>query len=82
MLLIAQPWAHNLNHSGFDLKNSVIGITSGFLAALALTSVRELRKSYTTEQIAFSFILLGTLMPLISMISAEFLNHSILILYI
>lgn len=72
MLLIAQPWAHNLNHSGFDLKNSVIGITSGFLAALALTSVRELRKSYTTEQIAFSFILLGTLMPLISMISAEF----------
>lgn len=72
VLLIAQPWANSSNHSGFDLKNSIIGITSGFLAALALTSVRELRKSYTTEQIAFSFILLGTLMPLISMISAEF----------
>lgn len=72
VLLIAQPWVNSSNHSGFDLKNSIIGITSGFLAALALTSVRELRKFYTTEQIAFSFILLGTLMPLISMISAEF----------
>ncbi|EAJ4996627.1 DMT family transporter, partial [Campylobacter coli] len=72
VLLIAQPWADSSTHSGFDLKNSIIGVMSGFLAALALTSVRELRKFYTTEQIAFSFILLGALMPLISMIGAEF----------
>ncbi|MGH2267372.1 DMT family transporter [Campylobacter taeniopygiae] len=72
MLLITQPWADKAYHSGFDLKNSIIGISSGFLAALALTSVRKLRKSYTTEQIAFSFIFLGTLMPLLSMIGAEF----------
>ncbi|TKX31319.1 DMT family transporter [Campylobacter estrildidarum] len=74
MLLITQPWADQAYHSGFDLKNSIIGITSGFLAALALTSVRKLRQFYTTEQIAFSFIFLGTLMPLISMIGAEFLE--------
>ncbi|MBM0636828.1 DMT family transporter [Campylobacter sp. VicNov18] len=71
VLLITQPWTNNIN-SDFDFKNSIIGITSGFLAALALISVRELRKSYTAEQIAFSFIFLGALMPLISMISAEF----------
>ncbi len=72
VLVIAQPWADHSTHLGIDLKNSIIGIGSGFLAALALTSVRELRKFYTTEQIAFSFIFLGTLMPLISMISGEF----------
>ncbi|TKX32632.1 DMT family transporter [Campylobacter aviculae] len=74
MLLITQPWADKAYHSGFDLKNSIIGITSGFLAALALTSVRKLRQFYTTEQIALSFIFLGTLMPLLSMIGAEFLE--------
>lgn len=72
VLLIAQPWANPDFHSGFDLKNSLIGVSSGFFAALALTSVRELRGFYTTEQIAFSFILIGTLMPLISMFIGEF----------
>ena len=72
VLLIAQPWADTHNHTGFDLKNSILGVLSGFLAALALTSVRQLRKYYTTEKIAFSFILLGTLMPLASMLLAEF----------
>ncbi|MCW1360382.1 DMT family transporter [Campylobacter sp. US33a] len=72
VLLIAQPWADTSTHSGFDLKNSSLGILSGFFAALALTSVRELRKYYPTELIAFSFIFIGTLMPLFSMIIGSF----------
>ncbi|WP_270979472.1 DMT family transporter [Campylobacter helveticus] len=69
VLLIAQPWA---NGNGFDLKNSALGVLSGFLAALALTSARELRGYYATEQIAFSFVFIGALMPLISMLVGEF----------
>lgn len=72
VLLIVQPWAPNHAHTGFDLKNSILGVLSGFFAALALTSVRQLRKYYTTETIAFSFIFLGALLPLCSMLVAEF----------
>lgn len=72
VLLVSQPWASQGLHTGFDLKNSILGVVSGFFAALALTSVRQLRKFYATEQIAFAFVLLGTIMPLFSMIIAEF----------
>lgn len=72
VLLIAQPWASADFHSGFDFKNCFLGVLSGFLAALALTSVRQLRKYYATELIAFSFILTGALMPALSMLVAQF----------
>ncbi|WP_291952808.1 DMT family transporter, partial [Campylobacter sp.] len=72
VLLICQPFVDDINHSGFDLKNSILGILSGFCAALALTSVRELKKFYPTPFIALSFVLIGTLMPLISMILGTF----------
>ncbi|MGX2971911.1 DMT family transporter [Helicobacter sp. T3_23-1059] len=72
VLLVSQPFTHPDMHTGFDLKNSIIGVISGFFAALALVSVRKLRKFYPTEYVAFSFIFLGALLPLISMIVAEF----------
>lgn len=72
VLFICQPWASVENHTGFDFKNSSLGLLSGFCAALALTSVRQLRKHYNTELIAFSFIFIGALMPLCSMIIGEF----------
>ena len=72
VLFISQPWASAHTHTGFDFKNSALGILSGFFAALALTSVRQLRHSYNTEVIAFSFIFIGALMPLCSMIVGEF----------
>ena len=72
VLFISQPWASIETHTGFDFKNSAFGILSGFFAALALTSVRQLRHSYNTEVIAFSFIFIGALMPLCSMIVGEF----------
>ncbi|KAA6227281.1 MULTISPECIES: DMT family transporter [unclassified Campylobacter] len=75
VLFIVQPFANDEIHTGFDFKNSSLGILSGFFAALALTSVRELRKFYTTEKIALSFIFIGTIMPLISMILGEFYHY-------
>lgn len=72
VLLISQPWANPDSHTGFDFKNSILGVLSGFFAALALTSVRQLRRYYATEIIAFSFIFLGALLPAISMFVGEF----------
>ncbi len=72
VLFISQPWANPENHTGFDFKNSALGVLSGFFAALALTSVRQLRKHYNTELIAFSFIFIGAILPLFSMIFGSF----------
>lgn len=72
MFLVSQPWSEPSMHTGFDLKNTLLGALSGFFSAVALTSVRKLRKFYATEQIAFSFILMGTLLPLLSMVVGEF----------
>ncbi len=74
VLLISQPWAGAATHTGLDAKNCALGVLSGLFAALALTSVRALRKSYNAEVIAFSFILIGTLMPLGSMVAGEFIT--------
>lgn len=71
VLLICEPWSYE----GFDFKNTLLGIFSGLLAAMALTSVRELKKSYNTEIIAFSFVFLATIFPLFSMIIGEFYNN-------
>ncbi|WP_169776929.1 DMT family transporter [Campylobacter mucosalis] len=68
ILLIIQP---NLGIS----KTDVIGIFSGIGAALAYTSVRELKKSYTTNTIVLTFMIWGTILPLIFMSLAEFLSY-------
>lgn len=72
VLCISQPFSDAATHTGFDFKNSAIGVLSGFFAALALTSVRQLRHFYPTEIIAFSFILLGAILPALSMFVGEF----------
>ena len=54
--------------SGFMLsKTDFLGIFSGIGAALAYTSVRELKKYYDTRAIVFSFMLVGTIFPLMLM---------------
>ena len=72
VLLIAQPWASAEFHTGFDIKNSLLGVLCGFFSAVSVTSARELRHYYTTEKIAFAFMVVGTLVPLLSMIVGEF----------
>lgn len=53
-------------------KTDYLGILSGVGAALAYTSIKELKNYYNTKTIAFSFMLVGTISPLILMFAAEF----------
>lgn len=53
-------------------KTDYLGILSGVGAALAYTSVRELRKYYDSRAIVLSFMAVGTIFPLILMIVSEF----------
>ncbi|MBT0611759.1 DMT family transporter [Campylobacter hyointestinalis] len=53
-------------------KNDLVGLLSGIGAALAYTSIRELRKFYDTRIIVLSFMTFGTLIPLLCMVLGEF----------
>lgn len=62
--------------TGFDItsldKTDWLGILSGVGAGLAYTSIRELKKHYDTKAIVLSFMLAGTIGPIILMIIGEF----------
>ena len=62
--------------TGFDITNlsktDWFGIFSGVGAGLAYTSIRELRKYYDNRSIVLSFMLVGTIGPIILMFIAEF----------
>lgn len=68
IILITQPSA-----IGFT-KYDLLGIFSGIGAALAYTSVRELRKHYDTRAIVLSFTLVGTIGPLILFILSQYIT--------
>ena len=70
IVLVAQPEA-----GGFD-KYDILGIFSGIGAALAYTSIRELRKYYDTRAIVMSFMGVGTIAPLFLMLSTPYVNVS------
>lgn len=68
IVLITQP-------SGFTLsKTDILGIFSGIGAALAYTSVRELRNYYDTRAIVLSFMSVGTLGPLVLLALEPFIR--------
>lgn len=56
-------------------KTDYLGILSGIGAALAYTSIRELRKFYDSRAIVLSFMSVGTIIPLILMIISEFYSN-------
>jgi drug/metabolite transporter (DMT)-like permease len=62
--------------TGFDIlnlsKTDWFGILSGVGAGLAYTSIRELRKYYDNRAIVLSFMLVGTIGPIILMFLGEF----------
>lgn len=61
MLMVMQP-------DGFSFeKGHFFGLLNAVCAALAFTSIRELRKYYDTRVIVLSFMGMGTIVPLISM---------------
>ena len=68
ILFITQPTG--VGFSKYDL----LGIFSGIGAALAYTSIRELRNYYDTRAIVLSFMLTGTIGPIILFIISLYLN--------
>jgi len=70
IVLITKP-------TGFGLsKTDWLGIFSGVGAALAYTSVRELKTYYDTRAIVLSFMLVGTLGPLSLMLLAPYVPQN------
>jgi drug/metabolite transporter (DMT)-like permease len=70
IVLVAQPEGGSLD------KYDILGIFSGIGAALAYTSIRELRKYYDTRAIVMSFMGVGTVAPLILMVVTPFIEVS------
>ncbi|MBT8347828.1 MAG: DMT family transporter [Sulfurovum sp.] len=70
IVLVAQPQGGT-----FD-KYDILGIFSGIGAALAYTSIRELRKYYDTRAIVMSFMGVGTVAPLILMLMTPYVPVS------
>lgn len=68
IVLITQP-------EGFLFKKTdLLGIFSGVGAALAYTSVRELRNYYDTRSIVLSFMIVGTVGPLVLLAAAPYVH--------
>ena len=65
--------------TGFDGstldKTDWLGILSGVGAALAYTSIRDLRKYYDSRTIVLSFMLIGTIGPMALMLISEFYSN-------
>lgn len=70
IVLVAQPQG-----GSFD-KYDILGIFSGIGAALAYTSIRELRNYYDTRAIVMSFMVIGTIGPLILMLVTPYVHVS------
>jgi len=60
--------------SGFD-KYDMLGIFSGVGAALAYTSIRELRTYYDTRAIVLSFVGIGSIGPIVLMLLSPYVNN-------
>lgn len=70
IVLVAQPQG-----GSFD-KYDILGLFSGIGAALAYTSIRELRKYYDTRSIVMSFMGVGSIAPLFLMLITPYVNVS------
>ncbi len=70
IVMVAQP-----EGGTFD-KYDILGILSGVGAALAYTSIRELRKYYDTRAIVMSFMGVGTIAPLFLMLITPYVTVS------
>lgn len=56
-------------------KYDILGIFSGIFAALAYTSIRELKKYYDARIIVLSFLLSGTIVPGIGLLIGSFYEN-------
>lgn len=64
--------------SGFHIDYlHIMGLLTGFLSALAYTSVRSLKAYYDERSVVLSFMLFGVIIPLGLMIYAEFFTSTL-----
>jgi len=68
LIFIAKPDGINID------KYDLLGIFSGIGAALAYTSIRELKNYYDIRVIALSFMSVGTVGPIVLMLLAQFID--------
>jgi len=68
IIFVAKPMS-----AGID-ENTLLGLLSGIGAALAYTSIRELKNYYDIRSIALSFMLVGSVGPILLMGLAEFVS--------
>ena len=72
MLFVMQPFGT------IGLKEShIFGLLNAVCAALAFTSIRELRKYYDTRTIVLSFMGIGLVVPIISMVLSIYYTSNI-----
>ncbi len=71
MLFVMQP------HGLIFEKSHIFGLLNAVCAALAFTSIRELRTYYDTRTIVLSFMGIGTIIPLISMFLSTYYTSDI-----
>jgi drug/metabolite transporter (DMT)-like permease len=65
--------------SGLDFDYlHIMGILTGFLSALAYTSVRSLKAYYDARTVVLSFMIFGVIIPIILMVGAEFYTSEVL----
>ena len=67
--MIAKP--EGILHLDHDI---LLGLISGIGAALAYTSIRELKNHYDIRAIALSFMVIGTIGPILLMLLAEYIT--------
>ncbi len=63
-VIVLSGWEFNTLH--------IMGLLTGFLSALAYTSVRSLKSHYDERTVVLSFMFFGTIIPLFMMIIAPF----------
>ena len=64
--------------SGLDFDYlHIMGILTGFLSALAYTSVRSLKAYYDARTVVLSFMFFGVIIPILLMIGAEFYTSDV-----
>lgn len=69
MIMVMQP-------DGFEFeKVHLFGLLNAVCAALAFTSIRELRKYYDTRVIVLSFMGIGVIIPVFSMILSSYYHN-------
>ena len=62
-------------------KSDYLGILCGILSAMAYTAVKELREYYDSRIIVLSFVIIGSIFPLIFMLIAPFINSPLILEY-